>query len=89
MDHSKNDLLLRMVRENASLDDIKTKKVIKLIAKSVKIPKTVRNVTEIYHTEGGDDFNGEVNLEGFEGFEGSGGFGFDSFKCDDNENNES
>ena len=89
MDHSKNDILLRMVRENASLDDIKMKKVIKLIAKSVKIPKTVRNVTEIHHTEGGDDFNGEENLEGFEGFEGSGGFGFDSFKCDDNENNES
>ena len=62
------------------------KKVIKLIAKSVKIPKTVRNVTEIHHTEGGDDFNGEENLEGFEG---SGGFGFDSFKGDDNENNES
>ena len=61
MDHSKNDLLLRMVRENASLDDIKTKKVIKLIAKSVKIPKTVRNITEIHYTEGGDDIlNGDT-----------------------------
>ena len=55
MDHSKNDLLLRMVRENASLDDIKMKKVIKLIAKSVKIPKTVRNITEIHHMQGGGD----------------------------------
>ena len=61
MDHSKNDLLLRMVRENASLDDIKMKKVIKLIAKSVKIPKTVRNISEIHHMKGGDDIlNGDT-----------------------------
>ena len=55
MDHSKNDILLRMARE-MPVQMISMKKV-KLIANRKN--SIVRNVTEIHHTEGGDDFNGE------------------------------